>query len=687
MLQAHRLIKLSDMEQKENQRYSAQVFRQYEQATQFSKMQALNMGLMEGEGLYALILILFQGCYLVATGYLDPELTKYFIQAVYMVNTAAIYKTILDIHPNLHESEFFNQPDLTYYKDQVDLVKQYREILIDGEPLSKKDFKLIQQYISYVQQDGIIFNATVYENIIYGNHGYDQRMKRIILAAKMERAHDFIQNILNQNQMEQLHYLEDRNIFYYKIFYNNNKQRILQQYYFLNNLSKFILNYFKFKLIKNLNCFIFFSEIQNLFNQVMINVSSLFILLKLLRVQNYKINSFIIINAFIRVYVLLASTEPMRINVYQDGLVIFAIKPYVAPTSNNLEDVCIHLTNYAINKENPNFIFNNDVSNIDVGHKRSIKSVFDKLEQEGYNIQKLWQDMYKLFIKTFCTVQPIFNHHQKSCQLDNYANNMCFEILGFDIFLNHKLQSYLLEVNLTPSFSTDTPLDSLIKKNLIMDSLILMNKRIITIKILNRLKTETYLIRKQTVIEKQKKLRDEYENKNLGDYIKIYPLQDSGEYTRFTEFASQLLDNWTGTNIRKNQKKEINETSNKNIRQSVNSSLRPSILPKIKDRQINLSEYQNDESEIKNISRQVAIQYQIKKQQQLNMKVVQQISQSFFIQISEIIKINFVLLIRNNNYLKFNKCDNITLIQYNILSIFQQKFNTLQGFSKILNML
>lgn len=46
----------------------------------------------------------------------------------------------------------------------------------------------------------------------------------------------------------------------------------------------------------------------------------------------------------------------------------------------------MHLTNYAINKENPNFIFNNDASKMDVGHKRSIKSVFGKLEEEGHNI-------------------------------------------------------------------------------------------------------------------------------------------------------------------------------------------------------------------------------------------------------------------------------------------------------------
>ncbi len=58
---------------------------------------------------------------------------------------------------------------------------------------------------------------------------------------------------------------------------------------------------------------------------------------------------------------------------------------------------------------------------------------------------------------------------------DNFANDMCFEILGFDIMLDYKLNPYLLEVNYTPSFTTDTPLDKFIKKNLIHDTLNLMN--------------------------------------------------------------------------------------------------------------------------------------------------------------------------------------------------------------------
>ena len=40
---------------------------------------------------------------------------------------------------------------------------------------------------------------------------------------------------------------------------------------------------------------------------------------------------------------------------------------------------------------------------------------------------------------------------------------MCFEVLGFDIILDHKLKPYVLEVNHAASFATDSPLDKKIK--------------------------------------------------------------------------------------------------------------------------------------------------------------------------------------------------------------------------------
>jgi len=51
---------------------------------------------------------------------------------------------------------------------------------------------------------------------------------------------------------------------------------------------------------------------------------------------------------------------------------------------------------------------------------------------------------------------------------------MCFHILGFDVMLTDDYKPIVIEVNHTPSFETATPLDYLIKKNLIKDTLKLM---------------------------------------------------------------------------------------------------------------------------------------------------------------------------------------------------------------------
>ncbi len=52
---------------------------------------------------------------------------------------------------------------------------------------------------------------------------------------------------------------------------------------------------------------------------------------------------------------------------------------------------------------------------------------------------------------------------------------MCFEVLGFDIILDKKLRPYVLEVNHTASFATDSPLDKKIKLDLMKDTFRLLN--------------------------------------------------------------------------------------------------------------------------------------------------------------------------------------------------------------------
>lgn len=61
---------------------------------------------------------------------------------------------------------------------------------------------------------------------------------------------------------------------------------------------------------------------------------------------------------------------------YKEGLARFSTKKYVKPQKKNLGSVTMHLTNYAINKRSKDFVFNNDTNKDDVGHKRSLSSVF-----------------------------------------------------------------------------------------------------------------------------------------------------------------------------------------------------------------------------------------------------------------------------------------------------------------------
>lgn len=58
---------------------------------------------------------------------------------------------------------------------------------------------------------------------------------------------------------------------------------------------------------------------------------------------------------------------------------------------------------------------------------------------------------------------------QLSTSVQNY--DWCFELLGFDIFVDKKQKPWLLEVNTPPALGIDGPTDELIKPQLIRDIL------------------------------------------------------------------------------------------------------------------------------------------------------------------------------------------------------------------------
>ena len=171
-----------------------------------------------------------------------------------------------------------------------------------------------------------------------------------------------------------------------------------------------------------------------------------------------------------------------------------------------------------------------------VGHKRSLTSVYELLANQGVDVIKLKQRIKDCIIKTMISGLPHLTNTYRSCQPQNYAANMCFELLGFDVMLTDKAEPIILEINHTPSFTTDTPLDQFIKFNYIKDSLTIMNINEKTKNQLIKIQKEACQLRvmtgkkvKLTVEERQAKKKEliekkmKYEMKNIGKFERIYP--------------------------------------------------------------------------------------------------------------------------------------------------------------------
>lgn len=80
-----------------------------------------------------------------------------------------------------------------------------------------------------------------------------------------------------------------------------------------------------------------------------------------------------------------------------------------------------------------------------------------------------------MIIKTLIAAHPILKHNYRTCFPNHNKGSACFEILGFDVLLDKKLKPWLIEVNHSPSFHTDAPLDKEVKEGLLHDTLDLID--------------------------------------------------------------------------------------------------------------------------------------------------------------------------------------------------------------------
>lgn len=259
----------------------------------------------------------------------------------------------------------------------------------------------------------------------------------------------------------------------------------------------------------------------------------------------------------LRVYVLVTSCDPLRVFVYNEGLARFATTSYSHPCTENLDEICMHLTNYSINKHSSNFI-----QDAHSGSKRKLSTFNSYMTLHGYDVEQIWRAIEDVIIKTLISAHPVIKHNYHTCFPSHTLISACFEILGFDILLDRKLKPWLLEVNHSPSFSTDSKLDKEVKDSLLYDALVLINlgscdKKKVLEEERQRGRFLQQCPSREMRMEEVKGFQaarlqktEEYEKKHSGGFRLIYPGLNLEKYEKFFQDNSSLFQNTIASRAR-----------------------------------------------------------------------------------------------------------------------------------------
>ena len=230
----------------------------------------------------------------------------------------------------------------------------------------------------------------------------------------------------------------------------------------------------------------------------------------------------------LRVYALVTCVDPLTVYVYDEGIARFATVKYEAPNAENVTARNMHLTNYSVNKHSDGFVH---ADADDEGTKRALTAVMrDLREKKGHDVvEALWEEIREVIVRTIIPIQPHLahtyhaavtnnNHHgasgdggggggggggsmnnsggdssdgvwsdgsggggddggsggcggRRGFRTTDASQSRCFELLGFDIILDENVRPWLLEVNHSPSFNVDSPLDHRVKTGVLGDLL------------------------------------------------------------------------------------------------------------------------------------------------------------------------------------------------------------------------
>ena len=105
----------------------------------------------------------------------------------------------------------------------------------------------------------------------------------------------------------------------------------------------------------------------------------------------------------LRLYVLVASLDPLEVYLSDSGMARFCTVPYSPPSVSNMHESFMHLTNYSLNKRSKEYVHS---ERGDEGSKQTLDSIMSELERDGHDVKGLWDRVGSLVCKTVFAVMP-----------------------------------------------------------------------------------------------------------------------------------------------------------------------------------------------------------------------------------------------------------------------------------------
>lgn len=155
-----------------------------------------------------------------------------------------------------------------------------------------------------------------------------------------------------------------------------------------------------------------------------------------------------------RIYVLIDSLDPLKMYLYDEGLLRLATMKYKKASKLTKASTFMHLTNYSLNKFNDNskYVLSCESLEPEASHEtsilRSVKYFKWWLEQElAVDSAHVWKEIGEV-----CAKAIEASHEKMLADWKNAGEPNCCQILGFDIMLDEMLKPWFIEINHNPDF-------------------------------------------------------------------------------------------------------------------------------------------------------------------------------------------------------------------------------------------